>query len=105
MSERSQNDSETIMPESNPYQAPLVLDGSRAEPNRKRNGWWLGFAVGAVPPAILGSYGYISFQIYVASLPPGMWACGNTAMESIFLVFVGAPICGMIGGMIGKILS
>lgn len=92
------------MPESNPYQAPLVLDGSRAEPNHKRNGWWLGFAAGAIPPAILGSYGYISFQIYVASLSPGMGACGNPALESIFVVFAIAPICGLIGGMIGKIL-
>jgi len=39
MSERSQNDLETIKPEPNPYQTPLVLDGSTVEPNRKRHGW------------------------------------------------------------------
>jgi hypothetical protein len=104
MSERSQNDLETIMPEPNPYQTSLVLDGSTVEPNRKRHGWWLGFAVGAIPPAILGFYSYTSFQIYVASLPPGMGVCGNAAMESMFLVFVGGPICGLIGAMVGKIL-
>jgi hypothetical protein len=104
MSERSQNDLETIMPGSNPYQSPLVWDVSTAEPNRKRNGWWIGFAVGAIPPVILGSYGYIGFQIYVASLRPGMGVCGNAAMESMFLVFVGGPICGLIVAMVGKIL-
>ena len=93
------------MPEPNPYQTPVVLDGSTVQPIRRLNIWFFGFAVGAIPPAALGSYDYISFQIYVASLPPGTAACGNMAMESFFLVFVCAPICGLIGAIAGKILS
>ena len=92
------------MPDSNPYQATSDVGPTASQQKPQKNRWWLGFALGAIPPALLGCYGYYNFQLYVASLPPGSAVCGNPAIESILLVVFVSPICGALCGMITKIL-
>lgn len=92
------------MSEIDPYQLPGTLEGSVSSSRQLRRRWWLGFVLGATPPAILGSYGYYSFQQFVASLPPGSAVCANPAVESIAVVVVVAPVCGAIFGMVARLL-
>ncbi len=62
-----------------------------------------GFIVAATVPVILGAYGLYRESVYVASLPPGVGACGMGAFGSLVIMIFGGPFCGMIGGLVGWI--
>ena len=57
----------------------------------------IGFGVGASLPASLGTYSLYQFNVYVASLPPGEYVCGNGTLGPMFLIMFGAPILGLVG--------
>ena len=61
--------------------------------------------LGCTPAAVIGCYGMIDFQLYIASLPPGSAACGNPFVESLLLTVFGAPLCGVICATVARILS
>ncbi len=62
----------------------------------------IAFLVGFAPLAGLGLKNYYQFRLAIASLPPGTPVCGNTVIECGALVFVIAPVCGLITLAIAK---
>lgn len=93
------------MPTSNPYECSAGVESAveKEKGARTTRRWWIGFAVGALPPLVFGMYGYYDFRLHVASLPPGSSVCGNPAIESIFLIVVGAPVFGLIFASISRL--
>lgn len=64
----------------------------------------IGFCTGASIPASLGAYGMYQFNVYVATLPPGEFVCGNDALGPLMLIMFGAPLLGLIGAGIAAAL-
>ncbi|MCA9195446.1 MAG: hypothetical protein KDB03_26930 [Planctomycetales bacterium] len=64
----------------------------------------IGFCSGASIPAALGAYGMYQFNVYVASLPPGEFVCGNGALGPTMLIMFGAPLLGLIGALVAVAL-
>lgn len=62
----------------------------------------IAFLVGFAPLAGLGLKNFYQFRLAVASLPPGTAVCGNTAIECGALVFLIAPVSGLITLTIAK---
>jgi hypothetical protein len=67
--------------------------------------FFIGALVGAALPFLLGSYGLVQFQAYLASLPPETAACGNGALGPLFLIAVVTPFFGLVGGLIASARS
>lgn len=90
----------------NPYESPGVLADSSPPPKRRsaKTRLVVGFSVGAFAPVIFGVYGIFQFNAHVASLPPGTPVCGNPIIDSLMLIFLVAPILGLIGGGIARMM-
>jgi hypothetical protein len=76
------------------------LQGASPKPKR-----WaaIGFAVGCVPIAALGTYGLYADALYAATLPPDMPRCGNPAMAAMFTIFPISPVLGGVGALVGYV--
>lgn len=93
------------MAEQNPYDSPG--HGVVAERLRPRSGVaaLVGLVIGGLPPFALGAWGWYSFACYVATQPPGTPVCGNPVLGALFLVFIVAPITGVIGALVGWVIA
>lgn len=91
------------MPDVNPYESSLNDSPRPAETCSQPATRWLtvGFAIGATIPVVFGVYGFYRESVYAASLPPGTAACGTGRVALLALMFVGGPVCGIIGGGMG----
>jgi hypothetical protein len=90
----------------NPYLSPASYGGTMASQTRRARviRMTLGFLFGASPPAIFGVYGIYQFKVFAASLPPGTPLCGNSFLESMALIVCVAPILGLIGAVVVRVL-
>lgn len=91
----------------NPYLPPAdatqtAMSGPRRSITKRV---FLGFCVGVCIPAILGGYGMHHFHSYVASLPPGKAVCGYGLGISWVVIHFGAPLGGLVGGLVGLATS
>lgn len=62
---------------------------------------WIGFALGACVPMVLGLVGMLRHYAYLASLDPNEAACGTGALGPLALIFLVAPSSGSVGAVIG----
>lgn len=65
----------------------------------------LGTLIGVLIPLSLGAYGVYQDAAYAATLPPDVARCGMGAMGAYLTALVGGPTFGIIGGLIGWLIS
>lgn len=94
-------DANEIAKTTNPYQ-PVSTASVHANRSSAFVRSVIAFLVGFAPLAGLGLKNYHQFRLAVASLPPGTAVCGNPVIECGALVFVIAPVCGLITLAIAK---
>lgn len=92
------------MDTTNPYDSTPDVKRSPLPKSKKSivNRLLIGFCVGASIPASMGAYGLYQFNVYVASLPPEEFVCGNMALLPMMLIMFGAPLLGLIGAVISS---
>ena len=66
----------------------------------------LGFAAGAIVPAVVAAQMYRHEIAYRASLPqvPGAAGCGMGMMAVFCLAFFVAPVCGAVGTLVSELV-
>jgi len=64
-----------------------------------------GFLIGAALPIGFGAYRLYQHYMSLPPLAPGEAACGNGAIVPFLLIFVVGPISGMIGAVLGRMVS
>lgn len=94
------------MDSTNPYVSPSYAARSSTRKPRKSVVMRLliGFCVGASIPTSIGAYGLYQFNVYVASLPPEEFVCGNGALGPLVLIVFGAPFLGIVGAVVAAVL-
>lgn len=61
--------------------------------------------ISASIPVIIGMVRIYNAWEYNASLPPDLPRCGANALLTFVIIFVGTPLCGILGALIGWIAS
>lgn len=65
----------------------------------------VGITISACIPVIIGVIRIYNARAYNASLPSDLPRCGANALLTVIIIFAGAPLCGILGALIGWIAS
>jgi len=64
-----------------------------------------GLTISASVPVIIAVIRIYNARAYNASLPPDLPRCGANALLTVVIIFVGIPLSGILGALIGWIAS
>ncbi len=98
---------QSAMNSTNPYQTTVAARRDAASRKSRSSFRWIGTGsiLAAACPIVFGAYGLYRESTYAASLPPGTAACGMGSLAALMFIFVGAPMCGLMGAIVGWIGS